>query len=41
MINAVANKMGVGCADEYECFNRFYKDAKKCLYFRHSRSVGA
>jgi processing peptidase subunit beta len=25
-INAVANKMGVGCADEFEAFNHFYKD---------------
>jgi len=25
-INAVANKMDVGCADEFEVFNRFYKD---------------
>merc|ERR550525_1716694 len=25
-INAVANKMGVGCADEFEAFNCFYKD---------------
>ncbi|CAE7535930.1 MPPbeta [Symbiodinium pilosum] len=24
--NAVANKMGVGCAEEYECFMHFYKD---------------
>lgn len=24
--NNIANKMGVGCADEYECFNIFYKD---------------
>jgi processing peptidase subunit beta len=26
VINAVANKMQVGCADEFEAFNRFYKD---------------
>eukprot|EP00931_Biecheleriopsis_adriatica_P029722 TRINITY_DN175_c0_g1_i2.p1 TRINITY_DN175_c0_g1~~TRINITY_DN175_c0_g1_i2.p1 ORF type:complete len:466 (+),score=120.88 TRINITY_DN175_c0_g1_i2:71-1468(+) len=26
VINAVENKMGVGCADEYECFMNFYKD---------------
>lgn len=26
VINAVANKMGVGCADEFEAFNCFYKD---------------
>ncbi|CAE8607431.1 unnamed protein product [Polarella glacialis] len=26
VINAVANKMGVGCAEEYECFMKFYKD---------------
>eukprot|EP00931_Biecheleriopsis_adriatica_P114602 TRINITY_DN90526_c0_g1_i1.p1 TRINITY_DN90526_c0_g1~~TRINITY_DN90526_c0_g1_i1.p1 ORF type:complete len:468 (+),score=107.91 TRINITY_DN90526_c0_g1_i1:65-1468(+) len=26
VINAVANKMGVGCAEEYECFMNFYKD---------------
>merc|ERR1712176_107075 len=26
VINAVANKMNVGCADEYEAFNNFYKD---------------
>merc|ERR1712084_199959 len=25
-INAVANKMGVGCADEFEAFSTFYKD---------------
>jgi processing peptidase subunit beta len=25
-INAVANKMGVGCADEFQAFNTFYKD---------------
>merc|ERR1719188_2304389 len=25
-INAVANKMQVGCADEFEAFNNFYKD---------------
>lgn len=25
-INAVANKMEVGCADEFETFNNFYKD---------------
>merc|ERR1719265_2876893 len=25
-INGVANKMGVGCADEFEAFNCFYKD---------------
>merc|ERR1719335_1419126 len=25
-INAVANKMAVGCADEFEAFNHFYKD---------------
>lgn len=25
-INAVANKMQVGCAEEFECFNKFYKD---------------
>lgn len=24
--NAIANKMGVGCADEYQAFNYFYKD---------------
>lgn len=24
--NAVANKMGVGCAEEFEAFNKFYKD---------------
>lgn len=24
--NNIANKMGVGCADEYEAFNIFYKD---------------
>jgi len=24
--NAMANKMDVGCADEYECFAKFYKD---------------
>merc|ERR1712232_380488 len=24
--NAIANKMGVGCADEYEAFNLQYKD---------------
>jgi len=24
--NAIANKMGVGCADEYQAFNHFYKD---------------
>merc|ERR1712241_706732 len=24
--NAVANKMNVGCADEYEAFTNFYKD---------------
>merc|ERR1712012_1489350 len=26
VINSVANKMQVGCADEFEAFNRFYKD---------------
>lgn len=26
VINAIANKMGVGCADEYECFNINYRD---------------
>jgi len=26
IINAVANKMNVGCADEFEAFNHFYKD---------------
>merc|ERR1712060_208481 len=26
VINAVANKMNVGCADEFEAFNLFYKD---------------
>lgn len=26
VINAVANKMQVGCADEFEAFNYFYKD---------------
>jgi len=26
VINAVANKMQVGCADEFEVFNRFYRD---------------
>jgi processing peptidase subunit beta len=26
VVNAVANKMQVGCADEFECFNTFYKD---------------
>merc|ERR1712060_700506 len=26
VINAVANKMNVGCADEFEMFNHFYKD---------------
>merc|ERR1712190_137002 len=26
VINAVANKMQVGCADEFECFNYFYRD---------------
>mmetsp|Transcript_37881 Transcript_37881/g.56594 ORF Transcript_37881/g.56594 Transcript_37881/m.56594 type:complete len:466 (-) Transcript_37881:115-1512(-) len=25
-INAVANKMGVGCAEEFQSFNRFYRD---------------
>merc|ERR1712107_638718 len=25
-INAVANKMGVGCANEFEAFTKFYKD---------------
>merc|ERR1719433_1694413 len=25
-VNAVANKMDVGCADEFEAFTRFYKD---------------
>jgi len=25
-VNGVANKMGVGCADEFEAFNCFYKD---------------
>merc|ERR1719272_2439055 len=25
-VNAIANKMGVGCADEFEAFNCFYKD---------------
>merc|ERR1719211_792797 len=26
VINAVANKMQVGCADEFEVFNHFYRD---------------
>merc|ERR1712241_285217 len=26
VVNAVANKMEVGCADEFETFNRFYRD---------------
>merc|ERR1719222_1351805 len=26
VVNAVANKMGVGCADEFEAFNYFYRD---------------
>merc|ERR1712113_1286894 len=26
VVNAVANKMQVGCADEFEAFNCFYKD---------------
>merc|ERR1712176_1203277 len=26
VINAVANKMGVGCADEFQAFQTFYKD---------------
>lgn len=26
VINAVASKMAVGCADEFETFNRFYRD---------------
>jgi len=26
VINAVASKMNVGCADEFETFNRFYRD---------------
>lgn len=26
VINNIANKMGVGCADNFEAFNRFYKD---------------
>eukprot|EP00440_Ansanella_granifera_P016057 gb/GFBE01017442.1/.p1 GENE.gb/GFBE01017442.1/~~gb/GFBE01017442.1/.p1 ORF type:complete len:466 (+),score=139.63 gb/GFBE01017442.1/:1-1398(+) len=26
VINAVENKMGVGCAEEFECFMNFYKD---------------
>jgi len=26
VVNAVANKMSVGCADEFEAFNLFYKD---------------
>lgn len=26
VVNAVANKMGVGCANEFEAFNCFYKD---------------
>merc|ERR1711957_124777 len=25
-INAIANKMGVGCADEFHGFQKFYKD---------------
>merc|ERR1712157_611782 len=25
-INSVASKMGVGCADEFEVFNQFYRD---------------
>merc|ERR1719158_1741189 len=25
-VNAIANKMNVGCADEFEAFNCFYKD---------------
>lgn len=26
VVNNVANKMGIGCADEFEAFNHFYKD---------------
>jgi len=32
-INAVANKMGVGCAEEYECFMQFYKDTGLFGYY--------
>lgn len=26
VVNAIANKMGVGCADEFQAFQTFYKD---------------
>lgn len=33
VINAVANKMQVGCADEFEAFTRFYKDTGVFGYY--------
>jgi len=31
--NAVANKMGIGCADKFECFNLMYKDTGLFGYY--------
>merc|ERR1719443_2489255 len=33
VINAVANKMNVGCADEFEAFNLNYKDTGMFGYY--------
>merc|ERR1711976_410262 len=33
MGNAVANKMGVGCADKFECFNLMYRDTGLFGYY--------
>merc|ERR1712070_410918 len=32
-VNAVANKMGVGCADKFECFNLMYRDTGLFGYY--------
>jgi len=32
-VNAVANKMGIGCADTFECFNLMYRDTGLFGYY--------
>merc|ERR1712166_442656 len=32
-INAIANKMGIGCADTFECFNLMYRDTGLFGYY--------
>lgn len=32
-VNAVANKMGIGCADKFECFNLMYRDTGLFGYY--------